>query len=251
MEQMGCSIPYNFQIVFGFTDSTFFSNVPSDQKVIEFGSDCKEKLGVIVELKNVFTNSIFYGKKNRFAAWTGTRIGNEQNEPIIKGLDGLSDSNPLWIRRWFKQILIEIITHPDTRFVKIPDMLRTAFSELDNGEINTKEDLKFTQRLKYAPDEYEEHVRTGVLGKLLDKDRGDLVYWYETLQIVEQQHSTRGKNKKKSYSVKPENLNLAEYKNCLLKKLKDTLEIIGFNFLELKSELLEQTKPLLTSLPTS
>ena len=35
--------------------------------------------------------------------------------------------------------------------------------------------------------------------------------------------------RKKVYSVKPENLNLDEYKNLLLNKLKDSLEIAGFN----------------------
>jgi len=40
--------------------------------------------------------------------------------------------------------------------------------------------LKFTQRLKKYPDEYKGHVRTGILAKLLDKDKGELIYWYET-----------------------------------------------------------------------
>jgi hypothetical protein len=38
------------------------------------------------EKEKVFTNSIFYGKKNRFVAWTS----NQKDEPVIKGLDGLS-----------------------------------------------------------------------------------------------------------------------------------------------------------------
>ena len=41
---------------------------------------------------------------------------------------------------------------------------------------------------------------------------------------------------KKSYSVKPEKINLEEYKNLLLKKLKDTLEIAGFNMNDLRQE---------------
>jgi hypothetical protein len=42
---------------------------------------------------------------------------------------------------------------------------------------------------------------------------------------------------KKSYSVKPENLNLDEYKNLLLNKLRDSLEITGFNIASLELEL--------------
>ena len=40
--------------------------------------------------------------------------------------------------------------------------------------------------------------------------------------------------KEKSYSVKPENLNLDEYKNLLLNKLKDSLEIVGFSMDDLR-----------------
>ena len=66
---------------------------------------------------------------------------------------------------------------------------------------------------------YEDHVRTGILAKLLDKDKADLVYWYETCTL-EHVKSKECLKRKKSYSVKPENLNLDEYKNLLLNKLR-------------------------------
>ena len=95
MESMAQNEPYNFKVVFGFTDSTFFNAGADIEKVQYFIQTCKDKLGVIVGLKTVFINSIFYPKKNRYVAWTG----NEKDKPIIKGLDGLSDSNPLWVRK--------------------------------------------------------------------------------------------------------------------------------------------------------
>jgi hypothetical protein len=54
------------------------------------------------------------------------------------------------------------------------------------------------------------------------------VHWYETHEheFVERKQCWK---KKKSYFVKPENLNLDEYKDFLLNKLKDSLEIAGFN----------------------
>ncbi|MFY9796161.1 MAG: DNA polymerase domain-containing protein, partial [Candidatus Nitrosopolaris sp.] len=233
MESMAQNQPYDFKVVFGFTDSTFF-NGGTDTKVHDFIQSCKDKLGVIVELKTVFTNSIFYLKKNRCVAWTG----NEKEEPIIKGLDGLSDSNPLWVRKWFKKIVVELVKHPKTRFEVLPKMIQEAFDELDGGRINVAEELKFTQRLKKYPEEYKAHVRTGILAKLLDKDKGDLVYWYETY-TQEYVKNKQCWKRKKVYSVKPENLNLDEYKNLLLNKLKDSLEIAGFNTAALERELLE------------
>ncbi len=234
MESLAENEPYNFKVVFGFTDSTFF-NAGAETKVQEFIQSCKDKLGVTVELKTVFTNSIFYPKKNRYVAWSG----NEKDEPIIKGLDGLSNSNPLWVRKWFKKIAVELVKHPETRFQVIPKLIQESFDELDS-RINAGEELKFTQRLKLYPYEYEDHVRTGILAKLLDKDKGDLVYWYETYTL-EYVKSKECWKRKKNYSIKPENLNLDEYKNLLLNKLKDSLEIAGFDTDELKLQVSHAT----------
>ena len=121
----------------------------------DFIRKCKDELGVIVELKTVFANSIFYLKKNRYVAWTG----NEKDEPIIKGLDGLSESNPLWVRKWFKKIVVEMVKHPETRFEVIPRMIQEAYDELDCDRINVVEELKFTQRLNLHPHEYKGHPR--------------------------------------------------------------------------------------------
>ena len=59
------------------------------------------------------------------------------------------------------------------------------------------------------------------------KDKGDLVFWYET--ITEPFDNNKTWKKKNSYSTKPESLNLEKYKRLLLTKLNDTLEIAGFN----------------------
>lgn len=45
--------------------------------------------------------------------------------------------------------------------------------------------------------------------------------------------------KERDYSIKPENLNLDEYKNPLLNKLKDSLEIAGFDVAVLEPGLFE------------
>jgi DNA polymerase, archaea type len=235
MKALAQNEPYKFKVVFGFTDSTFF-NAETDIKVQSFIQTCKDELGVTVELKTVFVNSIFYLKKNRYVAWTG----NEKDEPIIKGVDGLSESNPLWVQKWFKKIVVEMVKHPETRFEAVPKMIKEAYDKLDSGCIDVAEELKFTQPLMKYPDEYKDHVRTGILAKLLHKDKGDLVYWYETFTetYVKSKQSWK---KKKDYSIKPENLNLVEYKELLLNKLTDSLEITGFNIDDLRLHLSHAT----------
>lgn len=209
METLSQNEPFNFKIVFGFTDSIFLKG-GADKQLQDFIQICKDRLGVTIELKNIFTNSIFYAKKNRFVAWTGE----ENKEPIIKGLDGLSESNPVWLQRWFKRIVIETVKHPETRFEIIPKMIQEAYNELDGGNINHEEELKFTQRLNLHPHEYKDHVRTGVIASLLNKDKGDVIYWYETYKdkYVEKKKSWK---RERSYSVEPENLSLEEYKHLL------------------------------------
>jgi DNA polymerase, archaea type len=66
MTTLAKSEPYNFDVVFGFTDSVFFKDVGGidDKKVGDFIQDCQTKFEVTPEKKNVFMNSILYGKKN-------------------------------------------------------------------------------------------------------------------------------------------------------------------------------------------
>src|SRR5918995_1905860 len=230
MEKKGAGKPYDFKVVFGFTDSTFFNDA-TDDMIQMFIKDCKDNLGITVELKNIFVNSIFYGKKNRFVAWTGF----DKDEPIIKGLDGLADSNPLWARRWIENILNEIILHPNTRFEMVPRTLKEAYDELNeicNDKLRVDDELKLTQRLKKYVHEYAKHIRTGVIAKLLEKDKGDIIHWYETVKEIK--IVKNGKYRiVKGYSVKPINLHIEQYRKILLSKLKDTLEISGISLLEL------------------
>lgn len=232
MEEMARQEPFNFEIVFGFTDSIFvkvadcIDNLEEEEetKIKQFISKCKEELDVTVEVKNIFQNSIVYGKKNRFAGWTGE----ESEDPMIKGLDGLADSNPVWVRKWFYKILKEIVKEPDRRFETIPKLMTEAMFEIENEIFNSSErienELRFTQRLKKYLREYSKGVRTGVLGMILGKDKGEEVYWYETI--------SKDENTKGTFStaiLNKENVNIVYYKRLLHDKLKDTLEIAGLD----------------------
>ena len=107
-------------------------------------------------------------------------------------------------------------------------MIKEAFTELDSGHLIAEEELKYTQRLNLHPYESESGVRAGVLQNYLVKTR---VIWcigmiHTQKDMLKVKNAGRGKG---DYSVKPEKINLEEYKNLLLKKLKDTLAITGFN----------------------
>jgi DNA polymerase, archaea type len=242
MESIGQADPFNFKIVYGFTDSTFFIDVPSDEKAQEFILHCKEKLGVTVELKNIFLNSICYGKKNKFVGWSGKK----EDKLVIKGLNGLSESDPLWVKDCFNKVLNQIVRHPETRFEIIPIMLKEAFNELEsftstNNTTNNKdiEKLRYTNRVGQDLHEYvnKKNGRTYNLARQLGKEKGDLVYYYKI--YTEQYIKSKNYFKKvQTYSTTVNNdLDYEDYKNYLLEKLKDTLEITGFDFCDLKLRL--------------
>ncbi|MGD9673665.1 MAG: DNA polymerase domain-containing protein [Candidatus Nitrosocosmicus sp.] len=236
METIAKEAPFNFDIVFGFTDSIFVrvnkirTEEGEDEKIQQFISTCNKELGIIIEIKNKFINSIIYGKKNRFVGWSGK----ENEDIVIKGLDGLAKSNPLWVRRWFYRILTEIIKRPEKRFETVPNLLRDAMFELKNEISKSKEridqELKFTQKLRFVPEHYKQSVRAGRLGRLLDKDQGQEVYWFETIRKDKDTNGTIS-----TTIPTPDNLNLTKYRNALLKKLKDTLLITGFDLNDINS----------------
>jgi hypothetical protein len=125
----------------------------------------------------------------------------------------------------------------------IPKILKESFFELENVICTSKnsieKELKFTQRLKKYPHEYAKGVRPGILGKLLEKDKGEQVHWFET--------NAKDKETGGYFSIVTplyENINLQAYKNLLLDKLKDTLEISGFDAVAIKQEIINRTLPI-------
>ena len=111
-------------------------------------------------------------------------------------------------------------------------------------------ELKFTHRLKKSAYEYAEHVRTGIIARLLEKDKGDIIHWYETIKEVKIKKN--GKQRiVKGYSMMSENVNIELYKKFLISKLKDTLDLVGLKLSESDCNIFhifnEQSSPLLNS----
>jgi hypothetical protein len=135
------------------------------------------------------------------------------------------------------------VKNPEKRFVTIPRLLNEAGFDLKNdictSTTKIENELKFTQKLKKHPDDYDASVRTGLLGRLLEKDRGEEVYFYE---ITSMDVMTKG-----CFSVVlpngPKSINIKKYQSLLLDKLKDTLEISGFNTNVIRTEMIDKIVP--------
>jgi hypothetical protein len=50
-----------------------------------------------------------------------------------------------------------------------------------------------SNRLKKYVHEYSEHVRVGVIARLLEKDRGETIHWYETVKEIKTDKKGRQK----------------------------------------------------------
>jgi DNA polymerase elongation subunit (family B) len=230
MEKMGFE-RYGFQTVFGFTDSIFIRHNPSNnttttdlsnQYIAHFLEDCQHQLNVNIDHKNRFLFTIIFDKKNRYIAWTG----NSEDRPILKNLDGMSRKYPIWIKQQIEKIATYLITKSNDVDDIIP-VLKQAFEDLDYGRFEAK-DMQFTEQLDKNPNQYrnDKDIRVKMLGLELGANKGELVYWYESLAD------------KRGYSTKIKDLSIKKYKQILWDKIGDILEIAGFNVAKIKQVLL-------------
>ncbi len=77
------------------------------------------------------------------------------------------------------------------------------------------------------------------MGRLLGKDERQEVWWVET------KHKDKDTGGNYSINVHSYNdLNLEHYKKTLLNKLKDTLEITGFDIKDMHLKIIDKTMPI-------
>jgi hypothetical protein len=86
--------------------------------------------------------TIIFAQKNRYISWTG-------------------------------------VTNPG---VDVTPIINQAYEELDYGRFDPK-DMQFTVQLNKHPNQYPNdiNVRVRILGLELGADKGEIVYWYESL----------------------------------------------------------------------
>ena len=216
---------YGFQTIFGFTDSIFIrhgnqSNTNPDEQIVSFIQDCKNELGIDIEHKNRSMFTIIFAQKNRYISWTGKL----QDRPILKNLDGMSRRYPKWIKQQIQKIATHLITNAGVDVIPI---INQAFDALDYGRFDPK-DMQFTAQLDKHPNQYPEdrNVRVRILGLELGADKGEIVYWYESLA------NERG------YSTKIKDLSIKKYKEILWNKIEILLQIAEYNVEGIESDLL-------------
>jgi DNA polymerase elongation subunit (family B) len=134
----------------------------------------------------------------------------------------MSGRYPKWIKNEIAIIAIYLITKPDVNVIPI---IKQAFYELESGRVNIEE-LQFTAKLSKDPNEYvNEYDRGKILGLQFNAHKGDVVYWYES-------------DSKKRYSTDPKDISIKKYKEIFWDKIKDILEVVGYDIKAIEQELI-------------
>ena len=220
MQALG--LKYGLQTVFGFTDSIFVRHLPmvstdkTELNVNQYLDDCHNELGVRIDHKNRFIFTIIFNKKNRYIAWTGSYGA----RPVLKNLDGMSRKYPKWIKKQIEKIAIHLVTKPDVGLIPV---IQKAIEDLEYGRFEPT-DMQFTEQLDKDPNQYpnDKKVRIKILGLKLGANKGETVYWYESLA------NSRG------YSTNIKDISICKYKNILWNKIEDMLSITGYNIDKIK-----------------
>ncbi|MFZ0326137.1 MAG: hypothetical protein WBP64_05305 [Nitrososphaeraceae archaeon] len=126
------------------------------------------------------------------------------------------------------KIATHIITNPGVGVIPI---INQAFDALDYGRFDPK-DMQFTAQLDKHPNQYpeERNARVRILGLELCVEKGEIVYWYESLA------NERG------YSTKIKDLSIKKYKEILWNKIEILLQIAGYNIEGIESDLLYRSE---------
>ena len=146
----------------------------------------------------------------------------------MKNLDGMSRRYPKWIKHQVQKIATNLITNPGVGVIPI---INQAYDALDYGRFDPK-DMQFTAQLDKHPNQYpeERNVRVRILGLELDVEKGEIVYWYESLA------NERG------YSTKIKDFSIKKYKEILWNKIEILLQIAGYNIEGIESDLLYRSE---------
>jgi DNA polymerase I len=209
-----------FVVLYGDTDSLFLNNLESISDAQQFIDKCKSKLGISVEHEKTFIILILVGKKH----YVGI-LSDLSKEPIIKGMEGIKSDRPEFIHRIFMQLIDDIKNHTDP----IPK-IKDAIQHLNRRQVPA-EQLAISLVLRKNPEEYTQFCKQSYLGKKLGLRKGDPLTYYKCDKQELVYDSTKGKNILRTVheSDNPADISYAEYKEMLIKSVKDILEILGYN----------------------
>ena len=214
------SANFDFNVLYGDTDSLFVNNVKNQESSRNFIEVCRSELGISVGHEVTFSSLILVGKKH----YIGICQGESKNDVVIKGMEGIKSDRPEFIRRTFRQLVEDF-----KNGVNPISHLRVAIRQLDRREV-APELLAISLPLRKNPDEYENDCIQKRLGLKLGLHRGDTLVYYKSELREEFYDALREIHSFKTIheSSNPKDISYEKYKDMLLRAVKDIIEILGY-----------------------
>ena len=215
MKEMAESAPYNFEPIYGDTDSVFLTNVESEDKLKEFLNDWhskNEKIDIEIEDKKTFVKLLITGRKHYILVPFHKSDKKGNKIPIlIKGMEGNKSDRPTWINK-IQYELANSLNDIDS----IKKLFREEYAKMEAGTIPV-EDLVMKKNLGMDPYEYKNNCVEKRIGLEQGLAKGDTIRYY--------------KGEKGSATTDPTKLSRKEYLDMLYDTFKKQLSPLGIDFI--------------------
>ena len=199
---------YNFEVIYGDTDSIFVTNVQDIELIDKFITECWIVDEVDVEVDKVFTKFLITKKKHYIGIYDNPAI-----EPLIKGMEGIKSDRPPWIQKLEKQLALDSKNNVDPI-----TNLQKEFRRMEEGQVPIEE-LQIKLVLQKNPVEYSENSlqRRLSLEKGENVQQGDSIIYYKS-------------NKTGSGTTNPSFYSIKKYLEMFKSIFEDVLTVMDFDF---------------------
>ena len=199
---------YNFEVIYGDTDSIFVTNIQDVNLIGKFITECWIVDEVDVEVDKIFTKFLITKKKHYIGIHE-----DPTKEPEIKGMEGIKSDRPPWIHKLEKQFALELKNKIDP----IAN-LRKEYQKMEEGQVII-EDLQIKLVLQKNPNEYPENSlqRKLSLEKGENLQQGNSILYYKS-------------NKIGGGTINPSMYSRMKYLEMFESIFEDILNVMGFDF---------------------
>ena len=199
---------YNFDVIYGDTDSIFVTNIKDIKLIDKFITECWIVDEVDVEVDKVFIKFLITKKKHYIGIYE-----DPNKEPEIKGMEGIKSDRPPWIHKLVRHFAIDLKNGIDPTI-----NLRKEYRIMEEGQVPLEE-LQIKLVLQKNPDEYSENLlqRRLSLEKGGDVQQDDSIIYYKS-------------NKMGGGTTNPLFYSSKKYLEMRESTFKDVLAVMGFDY---------------------
>ena len=199
---------YNFDVIYGDTDSIFVTNIEDIELIDKFITECWIVDEVDVEVDKIFSKFLITKKKHYIGIFE-----EPSKEPVIKGMEGIKSDRPPWIQKLERQFALDL-----KKNINPVANLQKEYRKMEEGQIPIEE-LQIKLVLQKNPDEYPENSiqRKLSLEKGGNVQQGNSIIYYKS-------------NKIGGGTINPSLYSIKKYLEMFESIFEDVLTIMGYDF---------------------